>query len=190
MSNKTQKKKKIPEDESKDTSKKQPMDQNEEPTKESDSASDNDNNEVIEGLKKELEAQKDRLLRTAAEYDNFRKRTEKEKALIYSDATSVAVSAILPIADSLEHATKSLEGTDENYQKGLLLIVNQFNESLKKLKVESFGEKGDSFNPDLHNAVSHIEDEQLGENVVSEVFQKGYKIGDHIVRYAMVQVAN
>lgn len=190
MSNKTQKKKKLPEDENKDTSPKQSMDQNEEPTKENDSVSDNDNNEIIESLKKELDAQKDRLLRTAAEYDNFRKRTEKEKALIYSDATSVAVSAILPIADSLEHATKSLEGADENYQKGLLLIVNQFNESLKKLKVESFGEKGDSFNPDLHNAVSHIEDEQLGENVISEVFQKGYKIGDHIVRYAMVQVAN
>ncbi len=148
------------------------------------------NKEALEKMEKELASQKDRLLRIAAEYENFRKRTEKEKASIYSDAISMAVGAILPIADSLENATKSLENLDENYKKGLNLIVNQFNESMKKLNVESFGDKGDTFNPDLHNAVAHIEDDNLEENVIAEVFQKGYKIGDRIVRYAMVQVAN
>ena len=148
------------------------------------------NKEALEKMEKELASQKDRLLRIAAEYENFRKRTEKEKASIYSDAISMAVGAILPIADSLENATKSLEDLDENYKKGLNLIVNQFNESMKKLNVESFGDKGDTFNPDLHNAVAHIEDDNLEENVIAEVFQKGYKIGDRIVRYAMVQVAN
>lgn len=148
------------------------------------------NKEALEKMEKELASQKDRLLRIAAEYENFRKRTEKEKASIYSDAISMAVGAILPIADSLENATKSLENLDENYKKGLNLIVNQFNESMKKLNVESFGDKGDTFNPDLHNAVAHIEDDKLEENVIAEVFQKGYKIGDRIVRYAMVQVAN
>lgn len=148
------------------------------------------NKEALEKMEKELASQKDRLLRIAAEYENFRKRTEKEKASIYSDAISMAVGAILPIADSLENATKSLENLDENYKKGLNLIVSQFNESMKKLNVESFGDKGDTFNPDLHNAVAHIEDDNLEENVIAEVFQKGYKIGDRIVRYAMVQVAN
>lgn len=144
----------------------------------------------IENLTKELDIQKDRLLRTAAEYENFRKRTEKEKASIYTDAISMAVSAILPIADSLEQANKSLGEKNQNYKKGILLILEQFNESMKKLNVEAFGEKGDIFNPDLHNAVSHTEDENSEENVIFEVFQKGYKIGDRIVRYAMVQVAN
>ena len=144
----------------------------------------------IEKLKKDLSSKTDLLLRTAAEYENYRKRTEKEKASIYADATAFAVSAILPIADSLERAKQSLEGANEEYKKGLELIKNQLNESFKTLGVESFGEKGDKFNPDIHNAISHIENDELDENVISEVFQKGYKITDKIVRYAMVQAAN
>ena len=144
----------------------------------------------IESLKKDLSSKTELLLRTAAEYENYRKRTEREKASIYADATAFAVSAILPIADSLERAMQSLEGINEEYKKGLDLIKNQLNDSFKTLGVESFGEKGDKFNPDIHNAISHIENDELDENVISEVFQKGYKLTDKIIRYAMVQAAN
>ena len=144
----------------------------------------------VEKLKKELQSKTDILLRTAAEYENYRKRTEREKASIYSDATASAISAILPIADSIERAMQSLGDTNEEYKKGLELIKNQLEDSFKTLGVESFGEKGDKFNPDIHNAISHIENDELEENVISEIFQKGYKISDKIVRYAMVQAAN
>lgn len=144
----------------------------------------------VEKLKKELQSKTDILLRTAAEYENYRKRTEREKAYIYSDATASAISAILPIADSIERAMQSLGDTNEEYKKGLELIKNQLEDSFKTLGVESFGEKGDKFNPDIHNAISHIENDELEENVISEIFQKGYKISDKIVRYAMVQAAN
>ncbi len=147
-------------------------------------------NDKIKSLEEELKKQKDLLLRTAAEYENFRKRTEKEKAMIYSDATCLAVSAILPIADNLQRAIDIESASAKDYQKGFEMIIKQFNDSLSKLSVESFGEKGDAFNPDIHNAVSHIEDDNLDENIISEVFQKGYKIKDRIIRHAMVQVAN
>ena len=147
--------------------------------------------EELENIKSELEKCKDRLLRTTAEYDNFRKRTEKEKLKIYSHATANAVLNILPVADSLELAQKSLEGSTEEYKKGLSMVKAQLNEALKKLGVEAFGKVGDDFNPDLHNAVSHVNDEKNEkENVISEVFQKGYKLNDKVVRHAMVQVAN
>ncbi len=149
-----------------------------------------ENNEELEILKKELLAQKDRLLRTMAEYENFRKRTEREKTAIYADATSMAVSLILPVADSLDRALEVQSGSAEEYQKGIEMVKAQFSDALQKLSVESFGEKGEPFNPDLHNAVAHIEDDQLEENVISAVFQKGYKIDDRIIRHAMVQVAN
>lgn len=146
--------------------------------------------EEIEKLKEELSAQKNIWLRTAAEYENFRKRSEKEKAAIYSDATAVAVSAILPIADSLERAQASLTDATEEYKKGISMIVSQFEDSLKKLSVESFGAVGETFDPAFHNAVAHIEDENLGENTISDVFQRGYKVGERIIRHAMVRVAN
>lgn len=144
----------------------------------------------IKTLEEELTKQKDLLLRTAAEYENFRKRTDKEKISIYSDATSMVILQIIPIADSLERAVLSQNEASEDYRKGLEMIMNQFQAALKSLNVESFGEKGDTFNPDIHNAVSHIENKELDESTVSEVFQKGYKIGDKIIRHAMVQVAN
>ena len=143
-----------------------------------------------EELRRELESYKDRFLRTAAEYENFRKRTEREKALIYSDATCMTILSLLPAVDSLELAIKSSEGSDEGYKKGLAMVKNQFDNALKKLGVEAFGEPGEEFNPSIHNAVSHIDDESGEENVISEVFQKGYKKGDRIVRHAMVQVKN
>lgn len=145
----------------------------------------------MQTIKSELEDCKEKLLRTKAEYDNFRKRTEKEKLEIYSYAVSKTVLGILPIADSLELAEKSIEGGGEEYKKGLLMVKAQFNEALKKLGVEPFGEIGEEFNPDIHNAVSHIDDKKFDkENVISEVFQRGYMLKDKVIRHAMVQVAN
>ena len=141
-------------------------------------------------LKKELESQKDIYLRLAAEYDNYRKRTTNEKAAIYSDATARAVTEILSVADSLEMAVKSAENAPEEFKKGIELVAAQMENALTKLNVEKFCEIGDEFNPELHNAVSRIDDENLGENVVSQVLQRGYKIGDKIIRHAMVQVEN
>lgn len=141
-------------------------------------------------LKKELQAQKDILLRTAAEYENFRKRTEREKRAIYSDATAAAVMEIIPIADSLEFAVKAQDGAPEEYQKGLEMVNNQFQAALQKLGVTTVGEAGEEFNPELHNAVAHVEDETVADNIILEVFQKGYKLGDKVIRHAMVKVAN
>lgn len=145
----------------------------------------------LEKMKNNLEEYKDKFLRIAAEYENYRKRNEKEKSLIYSNATSNTISAILPVIDSLELALKSMKNADEEYQKGLHLVNNQLLDSLIKLNVKSFGEIGDKFNPDIHNAVSHIEDENNNkESFISEVFQKGYMVGDKVIRHAMVQVTN
>ncbi len=144
----------------------------------------------IENLKKELEDYKERLLRTAAEYDNFRKRSGKEKELIYSDAIFLAVLGILPLADSLEAAEKSAENNSEEYKKGIELLKNQMLSALKSLNVESFGKVGDEFDPNLHNAIAHKEDENEKQNIISSVFQKGYKMSDRIIRHAMVEVIN
>ena len=145
---------------------------------------------ALEDMKKELEAQKNNYLRLAAEYDNYRKRTTNEKASIYSDATAKAVSEILTVADSLEMALKAAENAPEEFKKGIELVAAQMQSALAKLNVEKFGEVGEEFNPELHNAVSKLEDESLGENVIAQVFQSGYKTGDKIIRHAMVQVAN
>ncbi|HHZ06756.1 MAG TPA: nucleotide exchange factor GrpE [Clostridiales bacterium] len=144
----------------------------------------------LEGLQKELESKQSAYMRLAAEYDNYRKRTTSEKASIYGDATAKAVNEILPVADSLEMALKSAENAPDEYKKGLELVCGQLLSALKKLNVEPFGEIGDEFNPELHNAVSKIDSEDLGENTLSMIFQKGYKTGDKIIRHAMVQVAN
>ena len=145
---------------------------------------------ALEDMKKELEAQKNNYLRLAAEYDNYRKRTTNEKASIYSDATAKAVSEILTVADSLEMALKAAENAPEEFKKGIELVAAQMQSALAKLNVEKFGEVGEEFNTELHNAVSKVEDDSLGENVIAQVFQSGYKTGDKIIRHAMVQVAN
>jgi molecular chaperone GrpE len=145
-----------------------------------------------EKLKEELNAEKDKYLRLRAEYDNYRKRTSAEKLQIYDDATSHAIKEILPLADSVTQALLQLEGKDipEEFGKGLNLIAQQLKTSLEKLKVEPFCEIGDAFDPALHNAVSMTEDESLPANSIAAVYQKGYKIGDKIIRHAMVVVAN
>jgi len=144
----------------------------------------------LDQMKEELKKQKDILLRTAAEYENFRKRTEREKRAIYADATADAVAAILPIADSLEYAVKAQDGATEEYQKGLELVNKQFQDALAKLGVMAIGKAGDEFDPNLHNAVAHVDDETVADNTIVEVFQKGYLLGEKVIRHAMVKVAN
>lgn len=144
--------------------------------------------EEIAGLKEELEKQKEIFLRTAAEYDNYRKRTEREKTNVYNDATVATVKTMLPAIDSLQMAVDSLGDSADEHAKGLRMIMAQMQEALKKLNVEEYGKRGDEFDPELHNAVAQTEDAELEENQIAAVFQKGYKIGDKIVRHAMVQV--
>lgn len=145
--------------------------------------------EEIEALQAKLDAEKESYLRLAAEYDNYRKRTAKEKDHIYQDAVSDTLNKIFPIYDNLERALAQ-HTEDEAYKKGVEMIMAAMKETLSKCGVEPFGEPGDQFDPMLHNAVMHIEDESQGENVVVDVFQKGFKKGDSIFRCAMVRVAN
>lgn len=141
-------------------------------------------------LKSELEEQKDKFLRLAAEYDNFRKRTVKEKSDIYQSSKADVVNEILPIIDNFERAAQNADADFDAYKKGIELIFNQFLSVLKKFGVESYGEAGDEFDPSLHSAVMTVEDDSLGSNVIAEVFSKGYRLGDKIIREAVVKVAN
>ena len=134
-------------------------------------------------------AERDAHLRVAAEFDNFRKRTIKEKEASYGNGKADAVAKILPIYDNLERALNQ-ETADAAYKKGVELTMNELVKIFTSLGVEIFGAVGETFDPNLHNAVMHTEDENLGENTISQVFQKGFKIGDKVVRFAMVQVAN
>ena len=134
-------------------------------------------------------AEHDSLLRLAAEYDNFRKRTIKEKEASYGNGKADAVAKILPVYDNLERALNQ-PTEDAAYKKGVELTMNELVKILTGLGVEIFGAPGDTFDPNLHNAVMHTEDESLPENTIAQVFQKGFKIGEKVVRFAMVQVAN
>ena len=134
-------------------------------------------------------AEHDAHLRLAAEYDNFRKRTIKEKEASYGNGKSDAVAKILPVYDNLSRALNQ-QTQDAAYKKGVELTMNELVKILTSLGVEIFGKHGDVFDPNLHNAVMHCEDESLGENVIAQVFQQGFKIGEKVVRFAMVQVAN
>ena len=146
--------------------------------------------EKIKALEDEVTAQKDKYMRLAAEYDNYRKRTANEKLSLYDDATAKAVTELLPVADSVRMALENLANADPEIIKGIELISNQLDKSFEKLKIEAYGKIGDTFDPNLHNAISKIESEELGENTLAQVFQTGYKIGDKVIRHAMVQVAN
>ena len=134
-------------------------------------------------------AERDAHLRIAAEYDNFRKRTIKEKDAAYGNGKADAVAKLLPIYDNLERALNQ-PTEDTAFKKGVEMTMTELVKILNGLGVEIFGQVGDSFDPNLHNAVMHTQDESLGENVLAQVFQKGFKIGDKVVRFAMVQVAN
>ena len=134
-------------------------------------------------------AERDAHLRVAAEFDNFRKRTIKEKEASYGNGKADAVAKMLPVYDNLERALNQ-ETTDAAYKKGVEMTMNELVKIFTSLGVEIFGNVGDEFDPNLHNAVMHIENDELGENTIAAVFQKGFKIGDKVVRFAMVQVAN
>ena len=144
--------------------------------------------EENEKLKEELDAAKDKLLRLTAEYDNYRKRTVKEKEGIYSDAYVDVLKEIIPIIDNLERAIAA-DGSLEDLKKGIEMTIKGCQDSFAKLGVQEIDTTGE-FDPNLHNAVMHIEDENLGKNAIAEVFQKGYKKDDKIIRHTMVKVAN
>lgn len=144
----------------------------------------------LDKAKEELASLNDRLLRTLAEYDNFRKRSVREKEAAYGDSKAGVITELLPILDNFERAAGNKDASAEDYQKGIDMIFTQFTDVLAKLGAEPFGEKGDEFDPNIHNAVMHVDDENEGENTVIEVFSKGYKMGDRILRPAIVKVAN
>ena len=134
-------------------------------------------------------AERDAHLRVAAEFDNFRKRTIKEKEQSYGNGKADAVAKMLPVYDNLERALNQ-PTEDTAYKKGVEMTMTELTKIFTALGVEVFGNVGDTFDPNLHNAVMHTEDEAFGENTISMVFQKGFKIGEKVVRFAMVQVAN
>ena len=143
----------------------------------------------LEALKDQAAHQEDTYLRLAAEYDNYRRRTTKEKESIWNDAKADAASAFLPVYDNLERALKQ-ETADEAYKKGVEMTMTQLRSVLEKLGITEIPALGQPFDPTLHNAVMHVEDESLGENTVAEVFQAGFKLGDKVIRFSMVKVAN
>ena len=143
----------------------------------------------VNPFEEKYNAEHDAHLRLAAEYDNFRKRTAKEKEQSYTNGKSDAVEKLLPVYDNLQRALKQ-ETADAAFKKGVEMTMTELVKILSGLGVEIFGEEGEEFDPNLHNAVMHIDDENYGENVICQVFQQGFKIGEKIVRFAMVQVAN
>ena len=146
--------------------------------------------EAAELAAKQLEAVKDQFVRLTAEYDNYRKRTTKEKENIYQDAKGDTIKEFLAVYDNLERAAASEGGEDSPHKKGLEMIFTQYKDILRGLGVEEIEARGAKFDPELHNAVMHIEDENFGENEVAQVFQAGFRMGDKVIRHAIVQVAN
>ena len=146
--------------------------------------------EAAELAVKQLESVKDQFVRLTAEYDNYRKRTTKEKENIYQDAKGDTIKAFLAVYDNLERAAAAEGGEDSPHKKGLEMIFHQYQDILKKLDVTEIEAKGQPFDPERMEAVMHIEDENFGENEVTQVFQAGFMLGDKVIRHAIVQVAN
>jgi len=146
--------------------------------------------EAAEKAAKQLESAKDQFVRLTAEYDNYRKRTTKEKESIYQDAKADTITEFLAVYDNLERALTTDAESESPHRKGMEMIFTQFKEILKKMGVTEMEAKGQPFDPNRHNAVMHIDDETLGENVVANVFQAGFMMGDKVLRFATVQVAN
>ena len=146
-------------------------------------------NAEADKLRAELQEKNDLLLRTAAEFDNFKRRTEREKISTAEYAKASVMKTLLPILDNADRAAEYEPGT-EQYNKGIELIVKQLSDLSSKLGLVEIGAVGETFDPNLHEAIMHVEDDSLGENVIGQVLQKGYKFGDTVVRPAMVQVAN
>ena len=143
----------------------------------------------LEVLKEEKDELYDNYLRTLAEYDNFRKRSQREKDAIYGDATAEAVKKLLPVLDSFERAL-NYECKDEEFKKGIALIQNTLKEVFDGMDVKEIPAQDEQFDPNIHEAVMHIDNPAYGENIVTEVYRKGYKLGDKVIRHSMVIVAN
>lgn len=146
--------------------------------------------EELKKLREDYAALNDRYMRTLAEYDNFRKRTQKDLDSRVSNTKVDVLSRILPVVDNFERAALNADADAESYKKGIGMTVSQFLEILKNIGVEEFGAAGEQFDPNIHNGVMHVEDENFGENEIADVFMKGYKLGDKIIRPATVKVAN
>ena len=144
---------------------------------------------VVDNSAQLLAAAEDKYLRLAAEYDNFRKRSAKEKESAWTDSKAATAAAFLPVYDNLERALKA-PCSDEAYQKGVEMTMNQLKDVLTKLGIEEIPALGEKFDPNCHNAVMHVDDESVEDNTIVEVFQTGFKSGDKIVRFSMVKVAN
>ncbi len=145
----------------------------------------------LDACRAELAAEKDKFLRMAAEYDNFRRRSAKEREAAYSDAYADALMQIIPVIDNLERAAGyGNAGDAKQLSDGVNMILTQFTSVLEKMGIEAFGEKGDLFDPNIHNAIMHEEDPEQDESILGEVFQRGYRRGDKIIRCAMVKVIN
>lgn len=139
-------------------------------------------------LNDKLSEENDKYLRMLAEYDNFRRRSQKDRENVYADAYGEALSELLPVLDNIERAVQFADS--DNVSQGMSMIVSQVKTALEKLGIETFGEIGETFDPNIHNAVMHVDDESMAENVIADIFQRGYKKGDRIIRHAMVKVAN
>lgn len=148
-----------------------------------------DQAEKLAAVQKELDETRDRYLRVAAEYENYRRRSAKERENLYADSTAATVAALLPVLDNLERAAAH-PTTDEALMKGVSMTLKQFYDCLEKLGVKEIPAQGEQFNPELHNAVMHVEMENCDDNTIIEVFQKGFLMGDRVVRHAIVKVAN
>ncbi len=146
--------------------------------------------EMLAKKEEELALNTDRYQRLMAEYDNFKKRTQKEKEAIYTDSVKDTVASLLPVIDNLLRAVDAFKDKESDECKGVQMVLKQTEDIFEKLGVCEIKSVGEIFNPDLHNAVMHIEDSSLGENVVAEEFQKGYTYKDKVIRYSMVKVAN
>ena len=146
--------------------------------------------EDYDRLQAEFDSHKQQHLRVLAEYDNFRKRSLREKDDIKIRSKTDVVEKLLPVIDNFERAAMNAEADADSYRKGVEQIYRQFGDILKALDIEAFGAEGDTFDPNIHSAVMHVEDENVGENVIVKVFTKGYKLGDTVIRPAVVQVAN
>ncbi len=151
----------------------------------------------LEEVKKALEAEQkraeelnDKYLRLCAEYDNFRKRSQKEKESTYGDAVTDTLTGLLPVIDNLQYAAKYGNADPEKFAEGVKMILDKLPENLEKLNIKPFGVPGDTFDPNLHNAILHVDDEAYGEGEIVEVLQGGYMYGEKVIRYAMVKVAN
>ncbi|PKM74321.1 MAG: nucleotide exchange factor GrpE [Firmicutes bacterium HGW-Firmicutes-16] len=159
----------------------------------SDKKTDKIKDRMSEELKKaqeELSSEKEKYLRMLAEYDNFRKRSQKERESTYSDVRADTVTRFLPVYDNLERALKT-ETADEAYRRGVEMTLTQFKETIEKLGVSEIeAGSGTKFDPEIHNAVMHVEDENFGEGIITEEFQKGFKLGDKVIRCSIVKVAN